>query len=207
MTHTPTHTHTHTQHKVKQRWERLAQISPHSICGRLGLKVHSKQAWSTLVWNYFTLKSIQHYGFLQTAISHLVYVPCTVAWWLPSSQHSLVSRYIHIYIRSIMLLISTYSPRELFISISLLPEQFSSRDECGALSRWKEYPEGQRVSYSRLLSALQPHQQWWLIMSYDSLLDSCLLFLWLHVEQSQLSVTVEGDVLDMYEKEVLAAVW
>lgn len=86
-------------HKVKQRWERVAQISPHCICNRLGPKVRSKQACSTLFWNDFTLESIQHYRFctLQSFIHAHVGIPFsnTVAWSL--LQYSLVLRHIYKY--------------------------------------------------------------------------------------------------------------
>lgn len=138
---THTHTLTHREDKVKQRWERLSQISPHSICGRLGLKVHSKQAWSTLVWNYFTLESIQHYSFPQTVISHLCACVCALYCSLMIHLKSALFCFWGIVTNrgSIMLLIPTRVLRKQLIIRSLLSEQvFRGRDELGALSHWRE---------------------------------------------------------------------
>lgn len=112
----------------------------------LGPKVHFKQAGSALVWNDFTLNSIQHYG----------------ARTLPSFTHVPVSKYPNAAARPLLTYGAHWSHRV-----------FSKRLRL-CLWLWRGEKPGLKVNVSlaALSSLQQPHQQWWLITLYDALLDS-----------------------------------
>lgn len=97
-----------------------------------------------------------------------VCAPSTVALWLHCSQHFLFIFLWFVFTNTrIFQHVFYLSPHQ------CLQSSFQIVTIAGHYRGEKSTPEGQEVSRSLLRSVLQLHQQqWWLIRSYDRLLDS-----------------------------------